>query len=1069
MAIVGTSADIVFTRNALDISLKNTIFRQETEPIGATERDFWVYTGIEGAYPPLQQYVNGTWIEVKGGKGDKGEQGQSGADGSPTYLHIAYADDIAGTGFSQNPAGKSFMGTYVDFTETDSTDVTKYTWIRVQGDPGVPGVPGPPGENGQSLFTWVKYGDDINGSGISDLPDGKKYIGFAYNKVTAVEGTNASEYSWSAIEGTQGVPGTTFYTWLKYADSPTSGMSDSPTGKTYMGLAYNKASSVESTNYADYLWSLIKGDKGDTGAQGPAGLQGIQGSKGDQGIQGPAGANGVSSYTHIAYATNATGTTGFSVGDPTNKTYIGMYVDTIATDSTDPAKYKWTLIKGADGAQGVQGPTGADGQTPYLHIAYATNSTGTTGFSTTVSTGKTFIGTYTDFTSADSTDPTKYMWALIQGPQGNTGPTGATGPQGIPGPTGPQGQATYTWLKYGTSSAGAGMSDSPTGCTYIGLAYNKTTATESAVATDYTWSLIQGPQGSQGIQGPTGPNGVTLYTWLKYADTPTTGMSDSPTGKKYMGIAYNKSSATESSVYTDYAWSLIEGPTGPTGATGATGSQGPAGATGPQGQTGSAGPTGPRGPEADESRLFGKNSYFYDWSGVLPDGYSGQAGVAPTKVASDNKTSGNAVQWVVGAGLNTYMQKTVTNVAYSQYLAVEVTFKLTSGTIGGAGVLVRMEATADSDTYIKFVDYVATPTLNQWYTISEVIKLPSATVPAGYTGFTIFPMGGWTSFGTIDAKTIQFDAVKVRPASDGEKYGFENGLLVNGWVVTGTTEINGGKIKADSVTTREIYVADLSSLSANVGTLTSGVIKNASGSNIINLTAGTISLGSGKIAVDATGKATFAGDLSGAKGTFSGEIASSSLYIDPVTIDLDDSSQLTMGAQATAEGGSVAGAGYGVLDFYSWKNGDGSIVNPSTLTIGGKNTKANSRSFVNLETVVLLAKALQVGSGGSTFLANASSLKYLGNYIMYGRSGTATVTMSAADRLSATVSWGVTLPSVPKVSVTIKWVTGSASMNKITTAYVENVTTTGCTIRVTGSGFVSGESISVDWMAVCNS
>ncbi len=91
---------------------------------------------------------------------------------------------------------------------------------------------------------------------------------------------------------------------------------------------------------------------------------------------------GTSSYTHIAYATNSTGTVGFSTTNPVGATYIGMFVDNTQTDSTDPTKYKWTLIKGADGAQGVQGPTGADGKTTYFHTAYATNATGSTGFST---------------------------------------------------------------------------------------------------------------------------------------------------------------------------------------------------------------------------------------------------------------------------------------------------------------------------------------------------------------------------------------------------------------------------------------------------------------------------------------------------------------------------------------------------------------------------------------------------------------------------------------------------------------------------------------------------------------
>lgn len=53
--------------------------------------------------------------------------------------------------------------------------------------------------------------------------------------------------------------------------------------------------------------------------------------------------------------------------------------------------------------------------------------------------------------------------------------------------------------------------------------------------------------------------GASLYTWMKYADSPTSGMSDDPTGKKYVGFAYNKLYSVPSVIYTDYAWSVIKG------------------------------------------------------------------------------------------------------------------------------------------------------------------------------------------------------------------------------------------------------------------------------------------------------------------------------------------------------------------------------------------------------------------------------------------------------------------------------------------------------------------------------
>lgn len=92
-----------------------------------------------------------------------------------------------------------------------------------------------------------------------------------------------------------------------------------------------------------------------------------------------------------------------------------MYVDNNSDDSNSHTSYNWSLIKGADGAQGIPGPKGSDGLTAYLHTAWANNSTGTSGFSTTVSDGKLYIGTYTDHTQADSTDPTKYKWVKVKG------------------------------------------------------------------------------------------------------------------------------------------------------------------------------------------------------------------------------------------------------------------------------------------------------------------------------------------------------------------------------------------------------------------------------------------------------------------------------------------------------------------------------------------------------------------------------------------------------------------------------------------------------------------------------
>jgi phage minor structural protein len=111
--------------------------------------------------------------------------------------------------------------------------------------------------------------------------------------------------------------------------------------------------------------------------------------------------------TYLVRGEGITGTATLAVA-----AYIGN--DEVATDEI-------TLVNvndgknGRDGAQGTPGVKGEDGRTPYLHIAYAANANGTQGFSVSDSAGKLYIGTYTDYTVADSTDPARYKWVDMVG------------------------------------------------------------------------------------------------------------------------------------------------------------------------------------------------------------------------------------------------------------------------------------------------------------------------------------------------------------------------------------------------------------------------------------------------------------------------------------------------------------------------------------------------------------------------------------------------------------------------------------------------------------------------------
>lgn len=187
----------------------------------------------------------------------KGEDGES---GKTSYIHIAYANSADGTkDFSLTESeNKLYIGQYTDYVEEPSTDPSDYAWTRIKGENGNDGV---------SLYTWIKYADTPT-TGMSDSPDGKQYMGIAYNKTSPIESNDYSDYAWSLITG-EGVPGTpgedgkTFYTWVRYADNAQGeGISDNPEGKDYIGLAYNRETPVESNDPSDYTWSLFRGPQG---------------------------------------------------------------------------------------------------------------------------------------------------------------------------------------------------------------------------------------------------------------------------------------------------------------------------------------------------------------------------------------------------------------------------------------------------------------------------------------------------------------------------------------------------------------------------------------------------------------------------------------------------------------------------------------------------------------------------------------------------------------------------------------------------------------------------------------
>lgn len=179
----------------------------------------------------------------------------------------------------------------------------------------------------------------------------------------------------------------------------------------------------------------------------------------------------------ITYLSGDNGTVSISA------TYSGLVI----TKTFAVAKVKQGLrglqgLQGEKGEQGIPGTNGTDGRTSYFHIKYSANASG----NPMSETPNTYIGTYVDFTQADSNDYTDYTWSRFEGMQGE---------QGIPGTNGENGQTSYLHIKYsddGGKTFTANNGETPG--KYIGQ-YVDFTQADSTSVSKYTWSLTQGEDG----------------------------------------------------------------------------------------------------------------------------------------------------------------------------------------------------------------------------------------------------------------------------------------------------------------------------------------------------------------------------------------------------------------------------------------------------------------------------------------------------------------------------------------------------------------------------------------------
>lgn len=464
------------------------------------------------------------WVKVVG---DQGIAGEPGKDGLTSFFHVRYADVPNPTANQLRKDTGKYIGTYVDYILEDSTDPTKYTWRKFQGDDGEDGADGTPGENGangETSYLHIAYATSADGK-------------------TGFSTTNAVD-------------------------------------KTYIGQ-YVDFTKADSANPAKYHWSKFQGPKGDKGDPGEQGLRGLQGDKGDQGIQGPKGADGKdgkTTYFHIKYSAVSNPTSASQMTETPSK-YIGTYVDFTQTDSDDPKKYSWQQLEGSQGPQGKQGisgTNGADGKTSYLHIKYSNDG----GKTFTGNSGEdigAYIGTCVDYAKDDPTSVGTYKWAKIKGEAGAKGDKGDTG-KGVKSTS-----VAYQVSTSGTTVPTGTWSGSVPSASAGQYLWTRTIITYTDDTTSTIYSV-----GRMGTNGANGTNGKSIGSVVNYylATASSSGVTTATSG---WTTAVQSVSAAKKYLWNYEVVKYTDGTVASTTAPCIIGSYGDRGSKGDKGDTGSTG------------------------------------------------------------------------------------------------------------------------------------------------------------------------------------------------------------------------------------------------------------------------------------------------------------------------------------------------------------------------------------------------------------------------------------------------------------------------------------------------
>lgn len=522
------------------------------DPVGA------VYVGMLVSQNPTPSTVPADydWTLVKGADGIPGE---TGPDGKTSYLHIKYSDDGGKTLTANNgeTAGQ-WLGQYVDFESTDSTDVSKYAWSKIKGDDG---------EAGQTpvvhqAWSWSADGADR----FTTVYPGENYVLKSKEPYAATGNGGSNQYpaSLKNIKFNPDILGKNATIQYKLT------ISNYVSGDTVAVKMYKAVGTW--LTYGG--WSGITGDVTRV-VQWKGTLPPLKdGGQPEIDFNTNLKADILIEELRINEGTEYQIYTPAPSEDYANAypLYEGTYTDYSDTASINPADYTWRRIIGESGQDGV---AGADGKgIKSTAVSYQASASGTTAPTGTwvanppaVAKGQ-YLWTRTIWTYTDDATETGYSVAYVA-KDGNDGSDGLAGKDGV----GIKSTAiTYAVSSSGTTAPTSGWVASPPTATAGQFMWTRTvwTYTDNTTETGYSVGKI-GNNGTNGKDGEDGSNGISVTSvteeyYVSTSDTEQTGGEWSTTvpnnadPNKYIWRRLKTTMSNGTVTYTNPA--LIEGMTG---------------------------------------------------------------------------------------------------------------------------------------------------------------------------------------------------------------------------------------------------------------------------------------------------------------------------------------------------------------------------------------------------------------------------------------------------------------------------------------------------------------------------